>query len=180
MKKFFELHIGIVEKAKETSSDTGMLNRAITVLHEQWMCPGMRRHTHITLCSMVYNNLIPISVPPYSPSPQASNQLNTDYPSKKSHYIFWNGTDIGITMLHSVMWVCLCIPGYIHCSCSTVMALLCIPVSELVSFAFSAIPIIMSLFNSKTFTCLHFLLPANCMLIRCMYMISTSTFIFLF
>ena len=48
----------IVEKAKETSSDSGMHNRAITVLHEQWMCPGMQRHTHITLCSM-----IPISVP---------------------------------------------------------------------------------------------------------------------
>ena len=44
-------------------------------------------------------------------------------------------------MLHSVMWVCLCIPGHIHCSCSTVMALLCIPLSELVSFAFSTIPI---------------------------------------
>ena len=46
-------HIGIVEKAKETSLDSGMHNRAITVLHEQWMCPGMQRHTHITLCSMV-------------------------------------------------------------------------------------------------------------------------------
>ena len=56
MKKFFELkwdiYIGIVEKAKETSSDSGMHNRAITVLHEQWMCPGMQRYTHITLCSM--------------------------------------------------------------------------------------------------------------------------------
>ena len=29
----------------------------------------------------------------------------------------------------------------IHCSCGTVMALLCIPLSELVSFAFSTIPI---------------------------------------
>ena len=46
-------HIGIVEKAKETSSDSGMHNRAITVLHEQWMCPGMQTYTHITLCSMV-------------------------------------------------------------------------------------------------------------------------------
>ena len=44
-------------------------------------------------------------------------------------------------MLHSVMWVCLCIPGHIHCSCSTVIGLLCIPPSELVSFAFSTIPI---------------------------------------
>ena len=40
-------------KAKETRSDTGMHNRAITVLHEQWMCPGMQRHTQITPCSMV-------------------------------------------------------------------------------------------------------------------------------
>ena len=37
MKKFFELkgHIGIVEKVQETSSDTGVHNRPITVLHEQ-------------------------------------------------------------------------------------------------------------------------------------------------
>ena len=54
----------------------------------------------------------------------------------------WDGyRDQIVTMLHSVMWVCLCIPGHIHCSCSTVMALLCIPLSELVSFAFSTIPI---------------------------------------
>ena len=53
-----------------------------------------------------------------------------------------------VTMLHSVMWVCLFIPKHIHCSCNTVMALLCIPVSELVSLDFSTIPItiIMSLF----------------------------------
>ena len=31
---------------------------AIAVLHEQWMCLGMQRNTHIT-----GNNLIPISVP---------------------------------------------------------------------------------------------------------------------
>ena len=29
-----------------------------TIVHEQWMCLGMQRHTHITR-----NNLIPISVP---------------------------------------------------------------------------------------------------------------------
>ena len=46
-------HIGIVEKAKETSWDSGMHDRAITVLHEQWMCLGMQRHTHITLCNLV-------------------------------------------------------------------------------------------------------------------------------
>ena len=45
-----------------------------------------------------------------------------------------------VTMLHSVMWVCLCIPGHIHCSCSTEMVLLCTPVIELVSFAFSICP----------------------------------------
>ena len=50
--------IGIVENAKKTSSNIGMYNRAITVLHEQRMCPGMQRHIHITLCSMV-----PMSVP---------------------------------------------------------------------------------------------------------------------
>ena len=56
-------------------------------------------------------------------------------------------------MLHGVisMWVCLCIPGYIHCSCSTVMALLCKPVSELVSFAFSIIPVRPS--KNFSFTC---------------------------
>ena len=38
MKKFFEFkkgHIRIVEKVQETSSDTGMHNRAITVVHER-------------------------------------------------------------------------------------------------------------------------------------------------
>ena len=58
-----------------------------------------------------------------------------------------------VTMLHSVMWVCLCIPGHIHCSCSTVMALLCIPLSELVSFAFSTIPICP--FLIQRFTCVN-------------------------
>ena len=48
-------HIGNVQ---ETSSDTGMHNRAISRPQEQWMCLGQQRHTHITLC----NNL-PISVP---------------------------------------------------------------------------------------------------------------------
>ena len=51
-----------------------------------------------------------------------------------------------VTRLHSVMLVCLCIPMDVHCSCSTVLVLLCIPVSELVSFDFSTIPIIMSIF----------------------------------
>ena len=59
-----------------------------------------------------------------------------------------------VTMLHSVMWMCLCIPGHIHCSCSTVMALLCIPVSELVSFVFSTTPICLFLIQRIfPFTC---------------------------
>ena len=48
-------HIGIVEKAQETSSVCACV---IAVLHEQWMCLGIQRNTHIT-----GNNLIPISVP---------------------------------------------------------------------------------------------------------------------
>ena len=52
MKKIKKGHIGIVEKAKETSSDSGCITEPL-LLHEQWMCPGMQRHTHITLCSMV-------------------------------------------------------------------------------------------------------------------------------
>ena len=41
-----------------------------------------------------------------------------------------------------VMWVCLCISGHIHCSCSTVMALLCISASDLVSLAIPICPIL--------------------------------------
>ena len=109
-------------KAKETSSDTGMNNRAITVLHEQWICLGMQRHTHnITL---VYNNLIPLSVASIS---------NTHW---------------------CTLCTCPCICMYITCLVqselsgsvsafqlfmNTIMALLCIPVSELVSFALSTI-----------------------------------------
>ena len=63
-----------------------------------------------------------------------------------------------VTMLQSVMWVCLCIQGHIHCSCSTVMALLCIPLSELVSFAFSTIP--MSLF--RIFSSMHIVVVTVC------------------
>ena len=81
--------------------------------------------------------------------------------------------DIGIkvvTMLHSVMWVYLCIPGHIHCSCSTVMALLCISLSELVSFAFSTIPICPFLIiNFLLVSTLFYkcLLPENYMLATC-------------
>ena len=41
-----------------------------------------------------------------------------------------------ITRLHSVMWARLFCPRRIHYSCSTVMTLLCIPVSELVPSLF--------------------------------------------
>ena len=52
--------------------------------------------------------------------------------------------------------MCLCIPGHIHCSCSTVMALLCIPLSKLVSFAFSTIPIYPFLIQRIfSFTCIY-------------------------
>ena len=47
--KFFEGHIGIVEKAQETSSDSAMHNTVC-------LCLGMQRNTHI-----IGNNLIPIS-----------------------------------------------------------------------------------------------------------------------
>ena len=40
----------VVENAKETSSDTGMHNRAITVLQEQRMCPGMQRDIPTSHC----------------------------------------------------------------------------------------------------------------------------------
>ena len=56
--KFKKGHIGIVEKAQETSSDSDMQYCVLAVLHEQWMCLGIQRNTHIT-----GNNLIPISVP---------------------------------------------------------------------------------------------------------------------
>ena len=45
-------HIGIVEKVQETSLGTGMHNRAITVLHELWMCLG-KHPRDITLCNLV-------------------------------------------------------------------------------------------------------------------------------
>ena len=58
MKKIQKGHIGIVEKVQETSSDTGMHNRAITVLHELCECVLESRDT-----PTAGNNLIPISVP---------------------------------------------------------------------------------------------------------------------
>ena len=52
--------------------------------------------------------------------------------------------------------MCLCFPRHIHSSCNAVMALLCIPVSKLVSCAFSTIPICpFSIQRIFSFTCLH-------------------------
>ena len=56
---------------------------------------------------------------------------------RKSSYV---GTDIGIKLLPAV-GVSLLSKTHSHSSCSTVMVLLCIPVSELVSCTFSTIPI---------------------------------------
>ena len=57
---------------------------------------------------------------------------------RKSSYV---GTDIGIKLLPAV-GVSLLSKTHSHSSCSTVMALLCILVSELVSCTFSTIPIL--------------------------------------
>ena len=46
-----------------------------------------------------------------------------------------------VTGIIPVLCGCVCIPKHIHCLCRTAMALLCIPVSELISFALSTIPI---------------------------------------
>ena len=55
-----------------------------------------------------------------------------------------DSSTIGIKLL-PVMWVHICIPRHIHCSCSTAMGQrsidVCIPVTKLVSCAFSPIPI---------------------------------------
>ena len=50
--------------------------------------------------------------------------------------------------IHSVIWVCLCIPRDIHSSCSTVMALLCILYQYPSLFP---LPFVQSLLNSKIF-----------------------------
>ena len=57
--KFFKLKrdiaTGNIENAQQTSLNIIILlcikvcACAISVLHEQWMCVGMQRHTHITL-----------------------------------------------------------------------------------------------------------------------------------
>ena len=57
----------------EIKLDTGMQNRAFTVLHEQWRCLGMQRHAHITLYPG--NTLIPLTVPMDSLSTTAKLRL---------------------------------------------------------------------------------------------------------
>ena len=61
------------------------------------------------------------------------------------------------------LWVRLCFPRHIHCSCSTVMALLCTPVSELVSCTFSTIPICPLHFLFTLSPLFFYLRPANFM-----------------
>ena len=51
---------------------------------------------------------------------------------------------------------CLCFPRHIHCSCSTAMALLCTPVSELVSCTFSTISICPFLIQRITCNNVHY------------------------
>ena len=94
--------------------------RHYCTLHEQRMCLGMQRHTHIT-----YNNLIPISVPAL---------LHYNYVWNRLTYVAYTnkGMDLGIKLLPE-MWVCLCIPRHhyiaVHevCSNGTSAKCLCIP-----------------------------------------------------
>ena len=65
--------------------------------------------------------------------------------------------------------MCLCFPRHIHSSCSTVMALLCIPVSELVSCTFSTIPICPFLIQRHLLVSTLFLLASSNFLATCIY-----------
>ena len=58
-----DIIIVVVENAKETSSDTGMHNRAITMLHARTVDVSWKTKTYPH-----GNNLIPVSVPLFSPS----------------------------------------------------------------------------------------------------------------
>ena len=111
--------------------------KSVEKAKEQWMCPGMQRHTHITPCSMVTNDYV-CTFMTFLVSQSEFRLISSLWRGRVWRDVY---RDEIVTMLHGVMWVCLCISGHIHCLCSTVMALLCIPVPELVSFAFSTIPI---------------------------------------
>ena len=85
---------------------------AITVLHEQWM----QRHIPITLCNLVtFWSLYP-SLFYETPKHRIVSRSNTCIILYTN--IHYKGTDIRITVAHSVMEACLCI----HCSCCAVMA----------------------------------------------------------
>ena len=74
----------------------------------------------------------------------------------KITYILNNkGTYIGIKLL-PVMWVCLHSKTFMKCGRGTRCTVSCIPVSQLVPYSFSTIPIC-----PLSFTCLHSLLPYN-------------------
>ena len=67
--------------------------------------------------------------------------------------------DIGIKLLPCYTvgcgcTMCLCIAGHIHCSCSTVVALLCISLSELGSFN-RYMPLCIQRFTCLYYTCAH-------------------------
>ena len=66
-----------------------------------------------------------------------------------------------VTRLHSVMWVCLCIPRHIHCSCNTVMAIAMYTSTELVCCTIPICPFLIQRFRSTCPLFFH-LLPAKC------------------
>ena len=85
---------------------------ALAVFHEEWMCLGMQRNTHIT-----GNNLIPISVPIHFGDAVTCIYRCFQFRSLANCQLIRGrgGTDIGIKLL-PVMWVFLCIPRHIHSS----------------------------------------------------------------
>ena len=64
--------------------------------------------------------------------------------------------------------MCLCFPRHIHCSCITVMALLCTPVSELVSCTFSIY--VLFYFKDLLVSTLFLLASSNFHVATCIYM----------
>ena len=100
-----------------TTSVTGLYRKQtwILILHNMCMCYNILPYymnsgysdtpMHIILCNLVYNNLIPISVP---------LQRTIYYRCIQFSMIISCGggmdnyRDQIVTMLHSVMWVCLC------------------------------------------------------------------------
>ena len=132
---------------------------AIAVLHEQWMCLGMQRNTHIT-----GNNLIPISVPIHLWMAVTCIIYNIGVFSSGDYPIDYEGEDrdgyrdqivtcdVGVS-LHSKTH-----PLFMKYSKHTVLSI------RACFLCFFYNPY-MSLFNSKnfSFTCLHSFI--NCMFI---------------